>query len=428
VSPSSPVLPSDATLELLSRGYRFVSDRCDRLGTDVFETRLMGERTVCMRGREAAGLFCDTRLFERAGGFPPRVLKTLLGEGGVQGLDDEAHRVRKQLFLELLGPDRPGVADLTARFTDAWHAELLRWREAGSFELHTEVARLLYRAAHGWLGLPEDPAGQARGTDRMLALIEAPAAVGPRHRRGRRARTVSERWLARVVRQHRDGTRPLPSGCPVDVVARHRDADGEPLSDRVAAVELLNLLRPVVAVARFVVFAALLLHRFPDWRRRLAAPDGADGDVDGDVERFVQEVRRIAPFFPVTAARVREGADFTWHNVDFPAGRRVLLDLYGTDCHPGLWHRPDAFSPERFGDDGPGPDELIPQGCGDHARGHRCPGEWVTVSLLGAAVRILTREIGYRVPPQDLRVSLRRIPALPRSGFVIGDVVLRDGS
>lgn len=418
---SSPALPPDATFDLLSRGYRFVSDRCDRLGTDVFETRLMGERTVCMRGREAAELFCDTSLFERADGFPPRVLKTLLGEGGVQGLDGEAHRVRKQLFLGLLGPDRPGVTELTRRFTDAWHTELPRWAAAESVELHTETARLLYRAAHGWLGLPEDPAGEARGADRMLALIDAPAAVGPRQRRGRRARTVSERWLARVVRHHRDGTRPLPAGSPVDAVARHRDADGEPLDDRTAAVELLNLLRPVVAVARFVVFAALLLHLFPDWYRHLAA----DGGDDAEVERFVQEVRRIAPFFPMTAARVRQGADFTWHNVDFPAGRRVLLDLYGTNHHPDLWPRPDAFSPARFRAGSAALRDLVPQGCGEHADGHRCPGEWVTVSLMKAAVRILTHEIRYRVPPQDLRVSLRRIPALPRSGLVLADVARR---
>jgi fatty-acid peroxygenase len=420
---SSPGLPPDATFDLLSRGYRFVSDRCDRLGTDVFETRLTGERTVCMRGREAAELFCDTSLFERADGFPPRVLKTLLGEGGVQGLDGEAHRVRKQLFLGLLGPDQPGVADLTRRFTDAWYAALPQWSAAESVELHTEAARLLYRAAHGWLGLPEDPAGEARGADRMLALIEAPAAVGPRHRRGRRARTVSERWLARVVRQHRDGTRTLPASCPVDAVARHRDADGAPLEDRIAAVELLNLLRPVVAVARFVVFAALLLHRFPAWYRHLSA--GA-GDDDAEVERFVQEVRRIAPFFPMTAARVRQGADFTWHNVDFPAGRRVLLDLYGTGHHPGLWPRPDAFSPERFREAAPAPRDLVPQGCGEHAAGHRCPGEWVTIALMKAAVRLLTREMRYHVPPQDLRVDLRRIPALPRSGFVLADVTRRE--
>ena len=35
---------------------------------------------------------------------------------------------------------------------------------------------------------------------------------------------------------------------------------------------------------------------------------------------------------------------------------------------------------------------------------------------------VLTAGVTYRVPVQDLRVSLRRFPALPRSGFVIEDV------
>jgi fatty-acid peroxygenase len=34
----------------------------------------------------------------------------------------------------------------------------------------------------------------------------------------------------------------------------------------------------------------------------------------------------------------------------------------------------------------------------------------------------LTRWIDHRVPEQDLRVSLRRMPILPASGFVMADV------
>lgn len=44
----------DSSLALLSEGYTFVSRRCERLETDVFETRLMLRRAICMRGEEAA--------------------------------------------------------------------------------------------------------------------------------------------------------------------------------------------------------------------------------------------------------------------------------------------------------------------------------------------------------------------------------------
>ncbi|MFL0693234.1 MAG: hypothetical protein ACJLUP_14385 [Agrobacterium tumefaciens] len=39
-----------------------------------------------------------------------------------------------------------------------------------------------------------------------------------------------------------------------------------------------------------------------------------------------------------------------------------------------------------------------------------------------AAMGFLTEEIAYDVPEQDLRIEMRRLPAVPRSGFVIQNV------
>ena len=61
---------------------------------------------------------------------------------------------------------------------------------------------------------------------------------------------------------------------------------------------------------------------------------------------------------------------------------------------------------------------------GEHYGGHRCAGEWITISLLETAVSFLARSLRYTVPPQPLRVSLSRMPAEPRSRFVIRDVRL----
>lgn len=44
-----------------------------------------------MTGPEAAKLFCDPNLFVRQGAMPKAIQKTLLGEGGVQGLDGRPH-------------------------------------------------------------------------------------------------------------------------------------------------------------------------------------------------------------------------------------------------------------------------------------------------------------------------------------------------
>lgn len=167
-----------------------------------------------------------------------------------------------------------------------------------------------------------------------------------------------------------------------------------------------------MALDRFITFAALALHDHPDWAARLAA--GAPA------EPFVHEVRRYYPFFPLVAARTRR--DFDWRGYHVSRGRRVLLDLYGTNRHPGLWSEPARFRPERFDRPVDDPYRLVPQGGGDHWSGHRCAGEWVTIEVMKHAVELLTRSIRYQVPEQDLTVDPRRMPTLPRSGLVLSGI------
>ena len=75
--------------------------------------------------------------------------------------------------------------------------------------------------------------------------------------------------------------------------------------------------------------------------------------------------------------------------------------------------------PERFLSEPVGMFDLVPQGGGEPAGGHRCPGEGATIALMKLATRLLVRETRYRLPPQDLRLDMRRLPALPIGGFVV---------
>jgi fatty-acid peroxygenase len=166
----------------------------------------------------------------------------------------------------------------------------------------------------------------------------------------------------------------------------------------------------VVAVARFIVFAAKALHEHPDARRRIASGDRKY------LDHFVQEVRRLSPFFPFIGGCVRRA--FEWRGYAFPQGIWVILDLYGTNRDPRSWKDPAAFRPERFRDP-PNLFELVPQGAGHASVTHRCPGEEMTVHLMRTAVLLLLESVVYEVPEQDLSVDLSRIPALPSSGFVM---------
>ena len=61
------LLAKDSTLALLLEGYEFISKRCRRYRSDVFETRLMLTKVVCMMGKEAAEVFYHPGRFTRKG-------------------------------------------------------------------------------------------------------------------------------------------------------------------------------------------------------------------------------------------------------------------------------------------------------------------------------------------------------------------------
>ncbi|QLQ37363.1 cytochrome P450 [Micromonospora robiginosa] len=401
----------DSTLAFLREGYRFVGARCDRFGSDVVQTRLLLEPTICLRGRDAAELFYDEERFVRRGATPLRGQRTLTGVGGVQGLDGAAHRARKAMFMSIMTPD--AIRRLGQLFADEWRARIPTWAANGPVVLYDEVGRMLTRAVWAWAGVPLAESDVRRRTAEMHAMIEGPAVLGPKHWRGLIGRRRAERWARALVERVRAGALPAPEGSALRVIAEHRDEQGVPLPPRIAAVELLNVLRPTVAVDRYVVFLALALHDHPHWRDRVRADDAT-------AEQFVQEVRRYYPFFPLAAARVRRS--FDWRGYAFPQGRRVLLDLYGTNHHPEIWPEPERFRPERFAGWRDDPFGLIPQGGGDHRTGHRCAGEWITIELMKQAVAALTGAMSYRVPPQDLALDLSRMPTLPPSGLIVDGV------
>ncbi|NEA27399.1 cytochrome P450 [Actinomadura bangladeshensis] len=400
----------DETLPLLARPYGLLSARARHLDADVYDTRMLLQKTTCMTGADAARVFYDPDRFVREGAAPRRLRVTLFGERGVQGLDGRRHAARKQMFMSLMAPEaRDELRGLVARF---WRERIRDWRAARQVELFDEVSELLCRAVCAWTVVPLAARQVPEITRLLVALIEAPAAVGPRYLRGRAARKLADRWAAaHVARARERGER----GSALDEIAAYRDTDGNLLPVDVAAVELLNVLRPTVAVARFVVFAAMALHGAPEWRHKLAADD--DPEL---LEAFVQEVRRFYPFFPLVAARTAR--DFEWRGHRFPKGRRVLLDLHGTDHDPRLWDRPEQFRPERFIGREPDAYTLIPQGGGDHYEGHRCAGEWITKDVMKVAVTALTRWMTYFVPAQDLSIRPWRAPAIPSSRFIITQV------
>ncbi|WP_261664293.1 cytochrome P450 [Deinococcus sp. Marseille-Q6407] len=402
----------DSTLALLSEGYPFFLRRARQLHTPVFGFRLAGVPFKALSGEAAARLFYDEALFQREGGTPPPLKHTLLGVGGVQGLDDAEHRWRKDMFMSLMTP--AALAEMQAITLRQWHAYAAKWETAGEIVLLDEVSELLARAACEWAGVPLPEAEVPLRTRQLRDLIESPAALDFKQVQGRLSRRAAEAWAGRMVAGVRSGTLDAPEGRALKVIALHRDLSGELLTPKVAAVEVLNIIRPIVAVARYVVFEALALHEYPAEQARVRQGGAAEA------RQFAQEVRRFYPFFPAAPALVRE--TFRWQGVTFRPGDRVMLDLFGTSREQAVWGDPDTFRPARFATWDGSPFNFVPQGGGDHWLGHRCAGEWLTIDLMVQAAQFLTRELTYRVPPQNLAVKYSRMPAQPQSGFVTADV------
>ena len=100
----------------------------------------------------------------------------------------------------------------------------------------------------------------------------------------------------------------------------------------------------------------------------------------------------------------------------------MILDLHGTNHDPRVWDAPETFRPERFREWDRNPFNFVPQGGGDHYVNHRCPGEWITIELMKVAAEFLARRVSYEAPEQDFRIDWTRLPALPRSRFIINNV------
>ncbi|GAA4608016.1 fatty-acid peroxygenase [Actinoplanes octamycinicus] len=407
----------DDSLGLAAQGYSWFPGRWRRSpDPDVLHTRLMGRHAVGLRGPDAVRFFYDEEHVRRHGALPEPVQGTLFGHGAIHTLDGIDHRNRKLLFMSVL-TDPHRVGRLAERAGQAWDSAAAGWVTQPRVILFDETARVLTRAVCDWAGVPLADADLHRTAADLTALVDGFATAGPRHWRARRARGRLERWLARVIEHARTGE---PDDSVLDLVARHTGTDGRLLTPERAAVELLNVLRPTVAVSWFVTFAGHALHRWPRLRDRLR-----DGDL-GYAVAFAHELRRFYPFAPfVGGLAVR---DLTFQGEHIPRNALVLLDIFGQNHDPRLWPDPYRFDPQRFLDHEPGRDDLIPQGGGDPRAGHRCPGEDVTVALL-ATLAIRLARLDYEVPDQDLSISLRRIPALPRSRVelnVAGMVAPRD--
>ena len=221
------------------------------------------------------------------------------------------------------------------------------------------------------------------------------------------ARIRLQRWARRLVLDARHGRRAPAPGTALGRIA----ASG--LAPTVAATELLNVVRPTVAVAYFGAFAGHALATLPAWRSRLAAGDPVE------LRAFEHELRRRYPFVPLLTGRLRR--ELVHDGTTFPPGSFIVLDVRGTNHDPRTYKSPQELCPERFLGREPSAFDYVPHGGGDPDRGHRCPGEPLAVQLLSVTVGRLAG-LSFTLDESASAVPMRRLPSLPPEGLMIRDV------
>jgi fatty-acid peroxygenase len=378
---------------------------------EAMQTRLLGHTAWVVRGTDGARLFYDEEVVERQGVVPPPLAHLLFGRGAVHGLDGEAHAERKQLFVGALSA--PQVSSLGDQVAHRLRASADGWPRRTPFSLHHELVRVYGTSVLAWAGVEEPSCEAERLSALMGAVVDGFGFDPPAYARAWTARLRLNRWARTVVEEARREQREVPSDGILHALVHGRGAG---LPAPVAGVELLNVLRPTVAVAWLGTFAAQALVEHPQHGPQLMSEQGA-----GHRHAFAQEVRRLAPFVPALAGRVRRRT--TWARHVLQEGDLLVLDVPGTNRDPARWPDPDRFRPDRFLTTEPGAYDLVPQG-GGPLSGHRCPGEDVALTLLDRTLHQLSRtEFSVRATAE----RRDRIPTRPARGLRVCEARPIDG-
>ncbi|MGN0099806.1 MAG: cytochrome P450 [Dietzia sp.] len=417
-----PRVIRDQSLDFLRSGYLFASRVRRRAGvTPESQTsvrlRLMGRSTVVLRGIDGVRAFYDADKVARDGAMPGFIRLPLFGPGSVHTLDGRAHATRKNAMADMAYDD-----DRAAHFGELVAEELEemldRWARSGRGTVYDDTSTAFGRAAFRWAGLPVTPAEADRRARQMSRLLDTFGRVST-NPIAQLERVRLDRWATGVIRAVRSGDLRAEPDSVLAAMADLRDENGVLVDDRTAAVELQNLTRPTVAVARFAAFAAIALTEHPEWAHRIREAASAAGRLSAIPEAvaFAQEVRRVYPFVPMLPALAT--TDFEIQGCPVRKGQRVLLDLLGTDTDPEHWPDATTFGPGRFMgvDNAEALEAFIPHGGANVRTGHRCPGEKIAVAALSAAVAALCRP-GVRVSrdPDDLTFPWTEMLTRPATG------------
>jgi cytochrome P450 len=447
-TPAGPrPLPSTGAVTGLLEALAFFRDgdfarrRFERFG-NVYETRLLGQPLVFIRGGAAIGDLLSQP--EASEGWWPASVKQLLGSRSLANRNGADHRARRRVVGQLftaaaLRRYSPGIvalvdelaAELEAattpvplverlrRFAFAVIAELVLGLEGSDREALFRDFEIWTRALFSLpLAIPGSPFAQAlQARQRLLTRLGQ---------------------VLELARQRAAAGLPLAGG--LDLLSGGLDEAGLPLADDDLVEQLLLLLfagYETTASSLSCLMAALLQH--PDelawlmeeletlpWPPPVGqAATICDAGMAPRLAAVVQEVMRLNP--PVGGFFRRTTRELVLDGVAVPAGRVVQVALAASNrCRPegrgpadgerGQEEADDLdrFRPERHLGEGSGL-TLLPFGGGERV----CLGKALAeLEIRLMAVGLLKQVTLALVPDQDLSLQLVPSPS-PRGGLLV---------
>lgn len=412
--PEIKIKLTDVT-ERLDEGYLLFSTLREEANAPVVKARLLNKEVIAVYGQEAAKKFYDPNNFKREGAMPKLVLKTLFGEEGVQTMDGQSHEHRKTIFMNLMTPKR--MEDYH-QIVDKNLSEKLD-QQHGEFDLFDLSKDVLFRSICEWAGIdlskiPKEEVEQL--ADYQISMISSAVTNPATHIKGVENRKKSEKWAQSLIEDARIHPVANKEEVALYAFANATDEQGELLPINVAAVELLNVIRPTVALTVWIALMGHALFSRPDIYQRLRA------EFTQLQDSFIQEMRRYYPFFPMLPAFATKDVEIDGYRI--PKDSWVVLDLYGTNHDERSIESPEVFRISRY----LGKEkhisydeeyEMIAQGGGKFEAMHRCAGEWITLHTLRVFSDQLVNKYEFSVPDQDWSIPMNQFPTFPNSKALV---------
>lgn len=408
----------DNTFKVLKEAYTYVPCRLEKFNTKAFQTKAMGMKPiVVISGKEAAELFYNNDVMQREKTLPKRVVNTLFGKGAIHTTKGKVHVDRKALFMSLMTEENLKYLRELAR--NHWFVHTEHMQTQDEVNIYKESIYVLTKIGFRWAGIRQTAEEAERNAKDMDVMIDSfkglGQTLGSGYRKAKKARARVEQFLEDQIVAVRNGEIKAEPGTALYEFAHWEDYKGNQMDARLCAVDLMNVVRPLAAVNRFVSYAVKAMIEYDQERLKLQVTDDPNYAY-----KFAQEVRRIFPFVPFLPGKFKKTVEFDGYRIK--KGTFTLLDVFGTTHDPDLFENPYQFNPDRFDNWDGSPFDLIPQGGGDFYTNHRCAGEWMTIIVMEETIKYFANKIDFDAPAQDLSVKLDQFPGKVTSGTIIKNV------